>query len=124
MKTIRTIEEMTATVKLLKSQDKSLGLVPTMGFLREGHLSLVKESLKKADVILGEQVENRIKDRIKQGQPESNQDHLIPEVDLDFLFHFAGGHLNPLIRFQVSGVRCQEPGPGLRAVAKTMTPQA
>lgn len=50
MKAIRTVEEMTAVGALLKSQDKTMGLVPTMGYLHEGHLSLVRESLKKADV--------------------------------------------------------------------------
>ncbi|MDH5468276.1 MAG: pantoate--beta-alanine ligase, partial [Candidatus Aminicenantes bacterium] len=33
-----------------KSRGKTIGFVPTMGFLHQGHLSLVRESLKKADV--------------------------------------------------------------------------
>ncbi len=34
----------------LKAENKAIGFVPTMGFLHEGHISLVKKSKQKSDV--------------------------------------------------------------------------
>jgi pantoate--beta-alanine ligase len=50
MKIIKTIPEMKAAVGEHKSAGRTIGLVPTMGFLHEGHLSLVRAARKKADV--------------------------------------------------------------------------
>src|SRR5690625_2644043 len=50
MKIIRTINEM--KTQLNKVKDKSVGFVPTMGYLHEGHLSLVKEAREENDIVV------------------------------------------------------------------------
>ncbi|MCD8048462.1 MAG: pantoate--beta-alanine ligase [Clostridia bacterium] len=50
MITATTVDEVRSFVKKQKSEGKTVGLVPTMGFLHEGHASLVKKSVEMCDV--------------------------------------------------------------------------
>lgn len=49
MKIVHTIKELQATLDDLRAQQKSVGLVPTMGALHAGHASLVKRSVAEND---------------------------------------------------------------------------
>lgn len=51
MKIIDTKSEMQAIALSLKKKGKSMALVPTMGFLHEGHASLLREGRRQADVL-------------------------------------------------------------------------
>ncbi len=52
MKIITSTEDMQKTALALKRAGKRIGLVPTMGFLHEGHLSLIKLARRQADVVV------------------------------------------------------------------------
>ena len=52
MKVIRTVEELKRVVGALKAEGKSVGLVPTMGALHDGHVSLMEKARGDNDVVV------------------------------------------------------------------------
>lgn len=49
---IRDIDKLKKTTARAKKKGKKIGLVPTMGFLHEGHLSLVRIARRKSDLLV------------------------------------------------------------------------
>jgi pantoate--beta-alanine ligase len=52
MEIIKTIPEMRSTLKKYRKEEQVIGLVPTMGYFHEGHLSLMDIARKKSDVLV------------------------------------------------------------------------
>jgi pantoate--beta-alanine ligase len=52
MKVVDTISRMSTLVKIFKKEGKSISLIPTMGYLHEGHLSLARAAKKHTDVTI------------------------------------------------------------------------
>jgi pantoate--beta-alanine ligase len=52
MKVAKTIESVRLLVKKTRKTGRTIGLVPTMGALHEGHISLIKRSVKNGDFVV------------------------------------------------------------------------
>ncbi|MBQ7573373.1 MAG: pantoate--beta-alanine ligase [Clostridia bacterium] len=52
MKIVKTVDEIRAIVKAWKKEGLSVGLVPTMGYLHEGHKSLIVRASKENDRVV------------------------------------------------------------------------
>jgi len=94
------IPEMKAAVRLLKSAGKTIGLVPTMGSLHEGHLSLVRESRRRCEAtavsIFVNPVQFGPKEDIDQYPRDLDRDRtMLEREDADLLFHPGIGDMYP-----------------------------
>ncbi|MCK4904660.1 pantoate--beta-alanine ligase [bacterium] len=52
MKIIKQPHKLTLTIKSLKKGGKTVGFVPTMGSLHDGHVSLIKKARKENDIVV------------------------------------------------------------------------
>lgn len=52
MQTITTVAALTAAIQQAKQDHKTIGLVPTMGALHEGHLSLITKAREQNDLVV------------------------------------------------------------------------
>ena len=49
MRIVRTISELRVALKALRDKGQSIGFVPTMGFLHDGHAALIRQSTARCD---------------------------------------------------------------------------
>ncbi len=89
---ITTINQMKDIVKNLKKEGKSIGFVPTMGYLHEGHISLMECSKKENDITIVSIFVNptqfgKNEDLDKYPRDLERDLEICKKVGVDYVFH-------------------------------------
>ncbi|WHX39086.1 pantoate--beta-alanine ligase [Mesobacillus sp. AQ2] len=123
MKIISTITEMQQQMQKLKSEGNSIGYVPTMGFLHEGHMSLMKRARKENEVVVLSIFVNPLQfgpnEDLDAYPRDFERDHRIAESEgVDYIFYPSAEEMypnNPSVKVTVvdrTNVLCGKSRPG------------
>ena len=98
MKIITTIGEMKAAVRIVKDREGTIGFVPTMGCLHEGHLSLVRAARQKNRVTIASLFVNPTqfgpREDFKAYPRDLDRDAaMLDREGVEFLFHPSPGEM-------------------------------
>ncbi|MDU5535199.1 MAG: pantoate--beta-alanine ligase [Anaerococcus sp.] len=91
MKIVKDIDELRRDLKGYKLEGKSIGLVPTMGYLHEGHASLIRKARAENDIVVVSDFVNPIqfgpKEDLKTYPRDLEADSkLCEDIGVDFIF--------------------------------------
>lgn len=92
MKVIKKIDELRDVLKNFKKEGKTIGLVPTMGFLHKGHASLIKKAVEENDIVVVSDFVNPIQfgpnEDLEAYPRDINADSkLCEDLGADFIFN-------------------------------------
>jgi pantoate--beta-alanine ligase len=92
MKILRTVSQTQKLTTLLRLKNKIIGFVPTMGYLHEGHLSLVKTARKKSDIVIVSIFVNPLQfapteDLAKYPRDFKHDEKLCRDAGVDYIFY-------------------------------------
>lgn len=123
MKVVTTVEELRGALKEERRRGKSIGFVPTMGYLHAGHLSLVQKAKETADVVVMSIFVNPTQFGPNEDYESYPRDferdrRLAEEAGVDVLFHPPVSEIYPgdeILRIEVTrrvDVLCGKSRPG------------
>lgn len=123
MRSINNIEEMRSIIKNLKKNFKTIGFVPTMGALHDGHLSLIRRARKENDFVVVSIFVNPLQfgpneDFHKYPRMLENDSFLCEKEGVDFLFapkendFYEKPHLTYVNVKELSSYLCGKSRPG------------
>jgi pantoate--beta-alanine ligase len=97
---VRTPAEMQALANEIRGQGKSIGFVPTMGYLHEGHASLMRAARQESDVVVLSIFVNPTQfgpteDLDKYPRDMERDTRIAREAGADYIFHPAPGAMYP-----------------------------
>ncbi len=100
MKIIKKIDAVRQEIRRLKGSGKTVGFVPTMGYLHQGHLSLVEQSTKENDITLVSIFVNPAQfgpgEDFEQYPRDFDRDEgLLKELGVDIVFYPDTGEIYP-----------------------------
>ncbi|MGJ8427830.1 pantoate--beta-alanine ligase [Staphylococcus haemolyticus] len=99
-KVIQTVSEMQQITQELKSTGKTIGFVPTMGALHEGHLSMMRRSVEENDITVISVFVNPLQfgpnEDFDAYPRQIDQDvALVEAINVDYVFHPAVEEMYP-----------------------------
>lgn len=99
-KVIQTVSEMQQITQELKSTGKTIGFVPTMGALHEGHLSMMRRSVEENDITVISVFVNPLQfgpnEDFDAHPRQIDQDvALVEAINVDYVFHPAVEEMYP-----------------------------
>ena len=100
MKLVDSISRMSTFAKMLKKEGKSIGFVPTMGYLHNGHMSLVNAAKKHTDVVVMSIFVNPIQfgpkeDFERYPRDLKRDEQLASEAGVDVIFYPSAKEMYP-----------------------------